>query len=183
MTTRYYRFLTRTGGWVWMQSYATIVHNSRSSRPHCIVSVNYVLSQIEGKDLVLSADQKTSTAIPGNPPSTPVSKTPMPTVVANANNAEMPEPKSQAPAQQHNSPTSPYRTRTLTETTADSEFTDSSGYVSSEYVPNHPLAYSMPPTPFGAQGTPAPHEDSGYYFPDLMYQYGGKFVKDSVEKV
>lgn len=43
VTSRYYRFLTKSGGWVWMQSYATIVHNSRSSRPHCIVSVNYVL--------------------------------------------------------------------------------------------------------------------------------------------
>lgn len=26
------------------QSHATIVHNSRSSRPHCIASVNYVLT-------------------------------------------------------------------------------------------------------------------------------------------
>lgn len=43
VTTKYYRFLSKGGGWVWMQSYATIVHNSRSSRPHCIVSVNYVL--------------------------------------------------------------------------------------------------------------------------------------------
>ncbi|XP_066902864.1 single-minded homolog 2-like [Halyomorpha halys] len=43
VTTKYYRFLAKEGGWVWMQSYATIVHNSRSSRPHCIVSVNYVL--------------------------------------------------------------------------------------------------------------------------------------------
>ncbi|OXU31356.1 hypothetical protein TSAR_014929 [Trichomalopsis sarcophagae] len=173
VTTRYYRFLTRSGGWVWMQSYATIVHNSRSSRPHCIVSVNYVLSQTEAKDMVLSSEQKASAACPGNPPSTPMPKTPLPSVASNASNAEMPEPKAQTPAQQHNSPTSPYRTRTLTETTADSEFTDSSGYVSSEYVPNHPLAYSMPPTPFAAQGTPAPHEDGGYYFPDLMYQYGG----------
>ncbi|XP_037082451.1 single-minded homolog 2-like [Pollicipes pollicipes] len=44
VTTKYYRFLTKDGGWVWLQSYITIVHNSRSSRPHCIVSVNYVLS-------------------------------------------------------------------------------------------------------------------------------------------
>ncbi|OXB61301.1 hypothetical protein ASZ78_014338, partial [Callipepla squamata] len=43
VTTKYYRFLAKHGGWVWVQSYATIVHNSRSSRPHCIVSVNYVL--------------------------------------------------------------------------------------------------------------------------------------------
>lgn len=43
VTTKYYRFLTKGGGWVWVQSYATVVHNTRSSRPHCIVSVNYVL--------------------------------------------------------------------------------------------------------------------------------------------
>lgn len=46
VTTKYYRFLAKDGGWVWMQSYATIVHNSRSSRPHCIVSVNYVLRYV-----------------------------------------------------------------------------------------------------------------------------------------
>ena len=44
VTTKYYRMLSKHGGWVWVQSYATIVHNSRSSRPHCIVSVNYVLT-------------------------------------------------------------------------------------------------------------------------------------------
>lgn len=29
-----------------MQSYATIIHNSRSSRPHCIVSVNHILRSV-----------------------------------------------------------------------------------------------------------------------------------------
>lgn len=43
VTTKYYRFLTKGGGWAWIQSYATVVHNTRASRPHCIVSVNYVL--------------------------------------------------------------------------------------------------------------------------------------------
>lgn len=57
VTTKYYRFLTRDGGWVWMQSYATIVHNSRSSRPHCIVAVNYVLSEVEVQSLQLSVEQ------------------------------------------------------------------------------------------------------------------------------
>ncbi|CAH1159107.1 unnamed protein product [Phyllotreta striolata] len=57
VTSKYYRFLCKGGGWVWMQSYATIVHNSRSSRPHCIVSVNYVLSDFEAKELVLNAVQ------------------------------------------------------------------------------------------------------------------------------
>ncbi|XP_074510942.1 single-minded homolog 1-A isoform X2 [Sebastes fasciatus] len=62
VTTKYYRFLAKPGGWVWVQSYATIVHNSRSSRPHCIVSVNYVLTETEYKGLQLSLDQATSKA-------------------------------------------------------------------------------------------------------------------------
>nr|XP_020504562.1 single-minded homolog 2-like [Labrus bergylta] len=57
VTTKYYRMLSKHGGWVWVQSYATIVHNSRSSRPHCIVSVNYVLTDVESKELQLSVDQ------------------------------------------------------------------------------------------------------------------------------
>ncbi len=57
VTTKYFRFLTRDGGWIWMQSCATIVHNSRSSRPHCIVSVNHVISDFEAKHLVLSVEQ------------------------------------------------------------------------------------------------------------------------------
>ncbi|XP_004594245.2 single-minded homolog 2 [Ochotona princeps] len=57
VTTKYYRLLSKLGGWVWVQSYATVVHNSRSSRPHCIVSVNYVLTDIEYKELQLSLDQ------------------------------------------------------------------------------------------------------------------------------
>ncbi|XP_052242730.1 single-minded homolog 1-like isoform X2 [Dreissena polymorpha] len=57
VTTRYYRFMCKSGGWVWMQSYATIVHNSRSSRPHCIVSVNYVLSEVEALPLRTHIEQ------------------------------------------------------------------------------------------------------------------------------
>ncbi|XP_076260740.1 bHLH transcription factor single-minded isoform X2 [Rhynchophorus ferrugineus] len=69
VTTKYYRFLCKDGGWVWMQSYATIVHNSRSSRPHCIVSVNYVLSDKEAKDLVINQTQSVpkKEEIPGSP--------------------------------------------------------------------------------------------------------------------
>nr|CAI5855122.1 unnamed protein product [Callosobruchus analis] len=59
VTTKYYRFLCKGGGWVWMQSYATIVHNSRASRPHCITSVNYVLSDFEAKELLLTTEQGT----------------------------------------------------------------------------------------------------------------------------
>uniref|UniRef100_H3DRE9 Single-minded C-terminal domain-containing protein n=1 Tax=Tetraodon nigroviridis TaxID=99883 RepID=H3DRE9_TETNG len=60
VTTRYYRFLAKPGGWVWVQSYATIVHNSRSSRPHCVVSVNYVLTETEYRGMRLSLDQSAS---------------------------------------------------------------------------------------------------------------------------
>ncbi|XP_026725622.1 single-minded homolog 1 isoform X2 [Trichoplusia ni] len=74
VTSRYYRFLTKSGGWVWMQSYATIVHNSRSSRPHCIVSVNYVLSDVEEKHLILNISQSakyhTECPTPQAPPTT-----------------------------------------------------------------------------------------------------------------
>ncbi|XP_052895526.1 protein single-minded-like [Anopheles moucheti] len=56
--TKYYRFLTKGGGWRWVQSYATIVHNTRSSRPHCIVSVNYVLSDFEVQNLRLDDNQE-----------------------------------------------------------------------------------------------------------------------------
>ncbi|XP_017563709.1 single-minded homolog 1-A [Pygocentrus nattereri] len=75
VTTKYYRFLAKEGGWVWVQSYATIVHNSRSSRPHCIVSVNYVLTDTEYKGLQLSLDQATSTkpAFTYSSPSNPIS--------------------------------------------------------------------------------------------------------------
>ncbi|XP_059082432.1 single-minded homolog 1-like isoform X1 [Tigriopus californicus] len=56
-STKYFRFMTKSGGWVWMQSYMTIVHNSRSSRPHCIVSVNYTLSDRQQQDLILNGEQ------------------------------------------------------------------------------------------------------------------------------
>ncbi|XP_059363351.1 single-minded homolog 1-A-like isoform X1 [Carassius carassius] len=76
VTTRYYRFLAKQGGWVWVQSYATIVHNSRSSRPHCIVSVNYVLTDTEYKGLQLSLDQVMSAkpSFTYNSPSNPISE-------------------------------------------------------------------------------------------------------------
>uniref|UniRef100_A0A674B2I2 SIM bHLH transcription factor 2 n=1 Tax=Salmo trutta TaxID=8032 RepID=A0A674B2I2_SALTR len=73
VTTKYYRMLSKHGGWVWVQSYATIVHNSRSSRPHCIVSVNYVLTDVEYKDMQLSQEQsraaKSSLAFKSGPAS------------------------------------------------------------------------------------------------------------------
>ncbi|XP_046806204.1 protein single-minded isoform X1 [Lucilia cuprina] len=82
VTTKYYRFLTKGGGWVWVQSYATLVHNSRSSRQVCIVSVNYVLSEQEAKDLVLNDIQ--TGVIKTEPISTPA---PIPTPALHASHA------------------------------------------------------------------------------------------------
>lgn len=76
VTTKYYRFMTKSGGWTWVQSYATVVHNTRSSRPHCIVSVNYVLSQKEAKDLLLNEVQGSIVRPTAEPVSTP-SRTPI----------------------------------------------------------------------------------------------------------
>ncbi|XP_014253982.1 single-minded homolog 2 isoform X3 [Cimex lectularius] len=93
VTTKYYRFLAKDGGWVWMQSYATIVHNSRSSRPHCIVSVNYVLSEWEEKDVIL-------TMVGGDEPST-TRTTPAVPVAANPAPIGVEEP---APSYHHHQP-------------------------------------------------------------------------------
>ena len=64
-STAYYRFMTKNGGWVWIQSYLTIVHNSRSSRPHCIVSVNYVLSDKQDPEVILNSEQISTLSRPG----------------------------------------------------------------------------------------------------------------------
>lgn len=161
VTTKYYRFLTKTGGWVWMQSYATIVHNSRSSRPHCIVSVNYVLTAIENPGLILNCEQKSSCSSPGNPPSAPVST---PTVGANDLDNHSPSP----PA---------YRNRT--KEPPDTDYADSSGYpANSDYMTtgttnhNHYLS-SSPYAPQSVNGA-AHAEDNTYYSSDLFYQYGGR---------
>ena len=62
VTTKYYRVLDNRGGHIWIQSYATIVHNTRSSRPHCIVSVNYVLTSNQGALGGLEPKKKEPTA-------------------------------------------------------------------------------------------------------------------------
>ncbi|CAH1642086.1 unnamed protein product [Spodoptera littoralis] len=114
VTSRYYRFLTKSGGWVWMQSYATIVHNSRSSRPHCIVSVNYVLSDIEEKHLILNISQ-------GTPKHAPV-ECPTPSHVPTTTTSP------QMPHVRH--------PEKIPVPVAESEYSDSSGgYNYPEYIP------------------------------------------------
>ncbi|KAL5963372.1 hypothetical protein TSMEX_008899, partial [Taenia solium] len=43
--TRYFRLLHKYGGWVWAQTQATILRNTRGSKLDCIIGVAYVLTQ------------------------------------------------------------------------------------------------------------------------------------------
>jgi hypothetical protein len=40
--SKYYRFLGKTGEWVWMQTRATIIY-SAASKPQYVVCMNYVI--------------------------------------------------------------------------------------------------------------------------------------------
>ncbi|KAI1278710.1 Protein single-minded [Halotydeus destructor] len=64
-TTKYYRFLCKGGGWVWMQSHIIMVNNARASRTKCIVSVNCVISEIQERDTILG-DLQLSVPLVGN---------------------------------------------------------------------------------------------------------------------
>lgn len=58
VTTKYYRFLTRNGGYVWMQSYVTLVKQPRTtSRPECFVAVTYVVSERQNAEMAFSQNQ------------------------------------------------------------------------------------------------------------------------------
>lgn len=64
VTTGQYRMLAKQGGFVWVETQATVIYNTKNSQPQCIVCVNYVLSDIVEKDLVLSIGQTESTRVP-----------------------------------------------------------------------------------------------------------------------
>ncbi|XP_039598212.1 hypoxia inducible factor 1 subunit alpha b [Polypterus senegalus] len=56
-TTGQYRMLAKNGGYVWVETQATVIYNSKNSQPQCIVCVNYVLSGVVEKDLIFSLSQ------------------------------------------------------------------------------------------------------------------------------
>ncbi|XP_054456254.1 endothelial PAS domain-containing protein 1-like isoform X2 [Anoplopoma fimbria] len=55
-----YRMLAKDGGYVWVETQGTVIYNSRNSQPQCIVCINYVLSDIEEKSMILSLKQTES---------------------------------------------------------------------------------------------------------------------------
>nr|ALS35221.1 hypoxia-inducible factor 1a [Phrynocephalus erythrurus] len=57
VTTGQYRMLAKQGGYVWVETQATVIYNNKNSQPQCIVCVNYVLSGIVQGDLIFSLQQ------------------------------------------------------------------------------------------------------------------------------
>lgn len=43
VTTGQYRMLAKRGGYVWVETQATVIYNTKNSHPQCIVCVNYVV--------------------------------------------------------------------------------------------------------------------------------------------
>nr|AAQ94179.1 Hif3a [Danio rerio] len=55
--TGQYRFLTKNGGFVWTETQATVLYNSRTSQPEAVVCLNFILSGVEEQDVVFSLEQ------------------------------------------------------------------------------------------------------------------------------
>nr|QHD64851.1 hypoxia-inducible factor alpha subunit [Gecarcinus lateralis] len=55
--TSRYRFLARGGGYVWLVTQATLIHGPRENKPQYVVCLNYVVSEVESKDEILSEFQ------------------------------------------------------------------------------------------------------------------------------
>ncbi|KAK6304496.1 hypothetical protein J4Q44_G00250820 [Coregonus suidteri] len=49
--------LAKRGGFVWVETQATVIYNNKNSQPQCVVCVNFVLSGIEEEKMVLSLEQ------------------------------------------------------------------------------------------------------------------------------
>ncbi|XP_051507951.1 hypoxia-inducible factor 1-alpha-like isoform X2 [Myxocyprinus asiaticus] len=61
--TGLYRLLAKAGGFVWAETQATVIYNSKHSQPQCVVCVNYILSGIEQPKQIMSLQQTNSTKI------------------------------------------------------------------------------------------------------------------------
>nr|XP_025037145.1 hypoxia-inducible factor 1-alpha isoform X2 [Pelodiscus sinensis] len=57
VTTGQYRMLAKHGGYVWVETQATVIYSTKNSQPQCIVCVNYVLSEIVQEELFFSLGQ------------------------------------------------------------------------------------------------------------------------------
>ncbi|XP_074661327.1 hypoxia-inducible factor 1-alpha-like isoform X2 [Tubulanus polymorphus] len=55
--TSHYRFLAKGGGYAWMVTQATVICNPQTQKPQCVVCLNYVISGIEEKGVIMSQVQ------------------------------------------------------------------------------------------------------------------------------
>nr|AGT15728.1 hypoxia induced factor 3 alpha [Clarias batrachus] len=58
--TSRYRFLAKNGGFVWTETQATVLYNSKTSQPEAVVCLNFILSAVEEADVVFSIEQTRS---------------------------------------------------------------------------------------------------------------------------
>ncbi|XP_026780603.3 hypoxia inducible factor 1 subunit alpha, like [Pangasianodon hypophthalmus] len=58
--TSRYRFLAKNGGFVWTETQATVLYNSKTSQPEAVVCLNFILSAVEEADTVFSIEQTRS---------------------------------------------------------------------------------------------------------------------------
>ncbi|XP_077180033.1 hypoxia-inducible factor 1-alpha isoform X2 [Paroedura picta] len=76
VTTGQYRMLAKRGGYVWVETQATVIYNTKNSHPQCIVCVNYVLSGVVQKDLIFSLQQTECMLKPVDSPEMKMTKLP-----------------------------------------------------------------------------------------------------------
>ncbi|KAM8833214.1 hypoxia inducible factor 1 subunit alpha a [Synchiropus picturatus] len=55
--TGQYRMLAKRGGFVWVETQATVIYNNKNSQPQCVVCVNFVLSGVQEEQTILSLEQ------------------------------------------------------------------------------------------------------------------------------
>ncbi|XP_054653610.1 hypoxia inducible factor 1 subunit alpha a [Dunckerocampus dactyliophorus] len=57
VSTGQYRMLAKRGGFVWVETQATVIYNNKNSQPQCVVCVNFVLSGIQEEKVIMSLEQ------------------------------------------------------------------------------------------------------------------------------
>ncbi|KAM4566408.1 hypoxia inducible factor 1 subunit alpha, like isoform 2-T2 [Odontesthes bonariensis] len=68
VVTSQYRFLANSGGFVWAETQATVLYNSKTSQPEAIVCINFILSAVEQPDVVFSVEQTRCLSVPKTEP-------------------------------------------------------------------------------------------------------------------
>uniref|UniRef100_A0A8C6NQE1 Hypoxia inducible factor 1 subunit alpha, like n=1 Tax=Nothobranchius furzeri TaxID=105023 RepID=A0A8C6NQE1_NOTFU len=70
VNTSHYRFLSNGGGFVWAETQATVLYNSKTSQPEAVVCLNFILSAVEQRDVLFSTEQmRCSRLVKAEPPS------------------------------------------------------------------------------------------------------------------